>query len=200
MSEKEKNTINAEKQNNSEEEKERVHKHHHEEHKKKKKHEDLIPEELKKEIDEKDARIKELENRILYLQADFENFKKLKAKEKADTLKYGNETLIRELLPVIDHLEMALKHAESTEDYKSIYEGVKITLNEFSKVLEKTGVKPIEAVGQKFDPNFHEAFYQEDHEDVEPGTVISELQKGYILNDRLVRPSRVGVSKKPEIQ
>ncbi|MEN6616558.1 MAG: nucleotide exchange factor GrpE, partial [Syntrophorhabdus sp.] len=88
----------------------------------------------------------------------------------------------------------------STEDYKSIHEGVKITLNEFTKVLEKAGVKPIEAMGQKFDPNFHEAFYQEDHEDVDPGTVISEFQKGYILNDRLIRPSRVGVSKKPEVQ
>jgi molecular chaperone GrpE len=68
------------------------------------------------------------------------------------------------------------------------------------KVLEKAGVKSIEAVGRKFDPNFHEAFYQEEHEDMEPDTVVSEFQKGYLLNDRLIRPSRVGVSKKPEIQ
>ena len=198
MSEKDKNQVEEEKHNGTGEEKEHERKHH-DEHKKKKKHEE-IPEELKKELTDRDAKIKELEDRILYLQADFENFKKLKLKEKQDTLKFGNETLLKELLPVIDHLEMALKHAETTEDYKSIHEGVQLTLNEFAKVLEKAGVKSIEAIGQKFDPNFHEAFYQEEHEDKEPDTIVSEFQKGYLLNDRLIRPSRVGVSKKPEIQ
>jgi molecular chaperone GrpE len=171
----------------------------HEEHRKKKKKEE-IPSDVKKELEEKEGTIKSLEERLLYLQADFENFKKIKAKEKADLLKYANEIIVRELLPVIDNLELALKHAESTEDYKGIHEGVKITLNEFMKVLEKAGVKPVEAVGRKFDPNFHEAFYQEEHEDMEPDTVVSEFQRGYLLNDRLIRPSRVGVSKKPEIQ
>lgn len=171
----------------------------HEDHKKKKKKEE-IPPDVKKELEEKEGTIKSLEERLLYLQADFENFKKIKAKEKADLLKYANEIIVKELLPVIDNLELALKHAESTEDYKGIHEGVKITLNEFMKVLEKAGVKPVEAVGRKFDPNFHEAFYQEEHEDMEPDTVVSEFQRGYLLNDRLIRPSRVGVSKKPEIQ
>jgi len=171
----------------------------HEEHRKKKKKEE-IPSDVKKELEENEGTIKSLEERLLYLQADFENFKKIKAKEKADLLKYANEIIVRELLPVIDNLELALKHAESTEDYKGIHEGVKITLNEFMKVLEKAGVKPVEAVGRKFDPNFHEAFYQEEHEDMEPDTVVSEFQRGYLLNDRLIRPSRVGVSKKPEIQ
>ncbi len=173
--------------------------HKNEEHKKKKKKED-VPVDLKKELEEKEEKIKSLEERILYLQADFENFKKLKAKEKQDTLKYANEIIVKELLPVVDNLEMALKHAESTEDYKGIHEGVKITLNEFLKVLEKAGVIPVEALGQKFDPNFHEAFYQEEREDVEPDTVVAELQKGYLLKERLIRPSRVGVSRKPEIQ
>lgn len=173
--------------------------HKHEEHRKKKKKED-VPEELKGQIEEKDEQIKSLQEKLLYLQADFENFKKLKAKEKMDTLKFANEEIIKEFLPVVDNLEMALKHAESTEDYKSIHEGVRITLNQFMKVLEKFGIVSVEAVGQKFDPNFHEAFYQEERDDVEPDTVVSELQKGYLLNDRLVRPSRVTVSKKPEIQ
>ena len=75
-----------------------------------------------------------------------------------------------------------------------------MTLNEFLKVLEKAGVTRIEAAGKKFDPNLHEAFYQEEKEDMEPDTVISEFQKGYLLNNRLVRPSRVIISKKPEIQ
>ncbi|MDD3846124.1 MAG: nucleotide exchange factor GrpE [Syntrophorhabdaceae bacterium] len=173
--------------------------HKHEEHKKKKKKEET-PAELKKELEEKEGKIKSLEERLLYLQADFENFKKIKAKEKLDVLKYANEVIIKELLPVLDNLELALRHAESTDDHKGIHEGVRMTLSEFMKVLEKAGVKSVEAVGKKFDPNFHEAFYQEEHDDVEPDTVVSELQKGYLLNDRLIRPSRVGVSKKPDIQ
>lgn len=178
---------------------EKGHQHKPEEHKKKKKGEE-VPDEIRKELEEKDAKIKALEERILYLQADFENFKKIKAKEKQDTLKFGNETLIKQLLPVLDNFELALKHSESTEDYKAIHDGVKLILNEFLKVLDKAGVKPVEAMGCKFDPNFHEAMFQEEREDVEPDTVVSELQKGYLLNDRLVRPSRVGVSKKPDIQ
>lgn len=170
--------------------------HKHDDHKKKKKKEDL-PDEVKKEMEEKDARIKSLEERILYLQADFENFKRIKAKEKEDTVRFGNEVLIKELLPVLDNFELALKHSESTEDYKAVHDGVKLILNEFLKVLERAGVKPVEAMGRKFDPNFHEAMFQEEREDEEPDTVVSELQRGYLLNDRLIRPSRVGVSKRP---
>lgn len=197
MNEKDKDLLHDESEERHEENGEGGQKH--EEQKKKKKKEELSSE-VKKELEERDGKIKSLEERLLYLQADFENFKKIKAREKADLLRYANETIVSELLPIIDNLEMALKHAESTEDYKGIHEGVRITLNEFMKVLEKAGVKPVEAVGQKFDPNFHEAFYQEEHEDVEPDTVVSEFQKGYLLNDRLIRPSRVGVSKKPDIQ
>jgi molecular chaperone GrpE len=171
----------------------------HEEHKKKRKKDDAT-EELKRTLEEKEEVIKSLQEKMLYFQAEFENYKKLKIKEKQDTLKFGNEVLVKELLPVLDNLEMALDHTEKTEDYKGIYEGVKMTLNEFLKVLEKAGVTRIEAAGKKFDPNLHEAFYQEEKEDVEPDTVISEFQKGYLLNNRLVRPSRVIISKKPEIQ
>ncbi len=176
-----------------------IEEHKHDEHKKKKKKEENI-EELKKLLDEKEKEIKELQEKMLYLQADFENFKKLKAKEKIETLKYGNESLLKEFIPVVDNLEMALNHASTTEDYKSITEGVRLTLNEFLKVLEKAGVTRIDAVGQKFDPNLHEAFYQEERDDIDPETVISEFQKGYLLNERLIRPSRVILSKKPEIQ
>jgi molecular chaperone GrpE len=171
----------------------------HEEHKKKKKKDDTT-EELKRALAEKEEVIKSLQEKMLYLQAEFENYKKLKIKEKQDTLKFGNEVLVKELLPVLDSLEMALDHTEKTEDYKGIYEGVRITFNEFLKVLEKAGVTRIEAAGKKFDPNLHEAFYQEEKEDMEPDTVISEFQKGYLLNNRLVRPARVVVSKKPEVQ
>jgi molecular chaperone GrpE len=170
-----------------------------EEHKKKKK-KDAIIEELQKSLEEKEENIKILQDKLLYLQADFENFKKLKIKEKQEILMFGNEVLIRQLLPVLDNLERALEHVSKTEDFKGIEEGVEITLNEFLKVLEKSGVTRVDALGKKFDPNIHEALYQEERDDVEPDTIVSEFQKGYMLNGRLIRPSRVSVSKKPEIQ
>lgn len=173
--------------------------HKHDEHKKKKKKEDST-EELKKLLGEKEKEIKALQEKMLYFQAEFENFKKLKTKERVETLKYGNEALIKEFIPVADNLEMAINHAATTDDYKNIIEGIKLTLNEFTKVLEKAGVTKIDAVGKQFDPNLHEAFYQEERDDIEPDTVISEFQKGYLLNERLIRPSRVVLSKKPEIQ
>jgi molecular chaperone GrpE len=170
-----------------------------EEHKKKKKKDEAV-EDLQKIIEEKEELVKELNNKYLYLQADFENFKKIKAKEKQDLLKFGNEVLIKELIPVIDNLERAIDHAGKAEDTKGIVEGVQITLNEFVKVLERSGVERIDSVGKKFDPNFHEALFQEEKEDMEPDTVTAELQKGYALNGRLLRPARVSVSKKPEAQ
>ena len=173
-----------------------------EEHKKKKKKDetkdeakDGALEELNKSLQEKDETIKSLQERLLYFQAEFENFKKLKNKEKQDTLKFGNEVLIKDLLPVIDNLERALEHASKTEDFKGIHEGIKIVLNEFLKVLERAGLEPVEALGKKFDPNFHEAFFQEERDDMKPETVISEHQKGYVLNGRLIRPSMVSISK-----
>lgn len=170
----------------------------HEEHKKKKKKDEQL-EELNKQLQEKEETIKSLQERLLYLQADFENFKKLKNKEKQDLLKFANEVLIKELLPVIDNLERALDHSSKTEDYKSIYDGVNLVLNEFLRVLERAGLSRVEAVGKRFDPNLHEAFYQEEREDLEPDTVISEFQKGYMLNGRLIRPAMVTVSKRPDV-
>lgn len=172
---------------------------HQEEHKKKKKKDDAA-EELQKALEEKEEALKELNNKYLYLQADFENFKRIKTKEKQDILKYGNEVLIKDLIPVIDNLERAIEHASKSEEGKGIVDGVQITLNEFLKVLERSGVERVDAVGKKFDPNLHEALFQEERVDMEPDTVTSEVQKGYTLNGRLLRPSRVAVSKKPDGQ
>ncbi len=172
-----------------------------EEHKKKKKKEDRkeqAVEALENILAEKEELIKKLQESALYFQADFENYKKLKAKEKEETVKYGNEVLIKELLPVIDNLERALDHAGQTEDVKSIAQGVSLTLSQFLKVLEKSGVTRIEAAGTRFDPNIHEAFFQEERNDMEPDTVVSEYQKGYMLNGRLLRPAVVIVSKQRE--
>ena len=129
-------------------EKEAHHGHRHEahdedqeDHKKKKKKDET--EELKQLVEKKDEEIKALQEKMLYSQAEFENFKKLKMKEKLETLKFGNESLIKEFIPVVDNLEMALDHVAKTGDFKSIHEGVQLTLNEFLKVLEKAGVTRI---------------------------------------------------------
>ncbi|MGD0658864.1 MAG: nucleotide exchange factor GrpE [Syntrophorhabdales bacterium] len=169
----------------------------HEEHKKKKRKEDAL-EELKANLEGKEKEIEELKEKLLYHQADFDNFKKLKAKEKQEVLRFGNETLIKELLPVIDNLERAIEHAGKTEEAKAIAEGVALTLNGFLKVLEKFDVSRVEAKGKKFDPNLHEAVYQEESGQVEPGTVIAEFQKGYLMDGRLLRPSMVSVAKMAE--
>lgn len=183
----------------AEEGKEKKHasEHEHEEHKKKKKKEE---EELKTALEERDKQIEELKEKLLYQQADFENFKKLKVREKQEVLRFGNEQLIKELLPVIDNLERAIEHAGKSEEAKSITEGVALTLSGFLKVLEKFDVTRVDAVGKKFDPNFHEAVYQEESKEAEPGTVIGEFQKGYVMDGRLLRPSMVSVAKKPETE
>ncbi len=168
-----------------------------EEHKKKKKKEEII-EELRLKLDEKDREIDQLKERALYQQADFENFKKLKMKEKQEALKFGNETLVKELLPVIDNLERAIQHASKTEESKTITEGVELTLNGFLKVLEKFGVTRVNALGEPFDPNVHEAVAQEERSGTAPGTVVTELQKGYVMDGRLLRPAMVTVAKSPE--
>jgi molecular chaperone GrpE len=169
----------------------------HEDHKKKKKKEEIV-DELKQKLEEKEKELSEARERLLYQQADFENFKKLKAREKQEALKFGNETLVKELLPVIDNLERAIQHGCKTDDSKAIVQGVELTLNSFLKALEKFGVTRVEALEKDFDPNVHEAIAQEVREDKTPGTVVTELQKGYIMDGRLLRPSMVTVAKTPE--
>jgi molecular chaperone GrpE len=165
-------------------------------HKKKKKKEDHV-EELQALIVEKDAEIAQLKEKQLYQQAEFENFKRLKMKEKQDALRYGNESLVKELLPVIDNLERAIEHAGKSDEAKSIVDGITLTLTGFLKALEKFNVCCVEAKGCKFDPNVHEAVLQEDSDQAEPGTVIGEFQKGYVMDGRLLRPSMVSVAKGP---
>jgi len=199
MTDKEKEKHENAREEGEKEKEEKCHDSDHEEHKRKKKKDDAI-EELKASIEERDREIGGLKEKLLYQQADFENFKKLKAKEKQEVLRFGNETLIKELLPVIDNLERAIEHAGKTEEAKAIAEGVALTLNGFLKVLEKFDVSRLDAKGEKFDPNLHEAVYQEESADVEPGTVIAEFQKGYMMDGRLLRPSMVSVAKRPEAE
>lgn len=135
-------------------------------------------------------------DRLLRLSAEFENYKKRASRELSDFRKFANETIIKDLLGVIDNLERALTSAVDQEGSAgSIAEGVDLTLKEILKILEKNGVTVIAAEGETFDPTFHQAVMQQETPDQPPNTVVQELQKGYLLHNRLLRPSMVAVSK-----
>ncbi|MBW1996755.1 MAG: nucleotide exchange factor GrpE [Deltaproteobacteria bacterium] len=133
----------------------------------------------------------------LYLrsQADIENLKKRNSKEKAELVKYANESLVKDLLPVIDNLEMAISHANSNNSLDALKKGVELTLKGLKDVLKKSGLEEVEAKDRPFDPNFHHAVSEKEDGTVEPGIVLEEMQKGYIFNQRLIRPAMVVVSR-----
>ena len=138
----------------------------------------------------------------LRTQAEMENMKKRLEKEKSDFVKFANESMIKDLLGVLDNLERALTHAEQNREQASdqasgLLEGVRMTYDGFWQALRKHGVKPVSAAGEKFDPRYHQAVMQREDAEAESGTVLEEIQKGYILHERLIRPSMVVVSQRP---
>jgi len=150
-------------------------------------------------VDEKErlvAELQETNEKYLRLYAEFENYKKRVNRDKEELVKYGNENLIYELLPVIDNLEMALKHS-TTDASSGLVQGVELTLKELQRTLEKFGLTPIESVGRPFDPLVHHAMAVVERDDMEDKTVIEEFRKGYMLKDKVLRAPLVSVSKKP---
>jgi len=138
---------------------------------------------------------KQAYDRFLRVSADFENYKKRTAREMSEFRKYANESLISEMLSVVDNLERAIISSTVNDKVNNcLVEGVDMTLKEILKVLENYGVKPIESLCKAFDPNFHQAVMQQESEEHTENTVIAELQKGYMIHDRLLRPSMVIVS------
>lgn len=135
----------------------------------------------------------------LYLRcrADLENYRKRAQREKEDLGRFANENLLREMLPVLDNLERAVDHARERGGNGSLLEGVEMTIGLLRKAFEQFGVTAVEALGKPFDPAHHEAMGQMEHAELPPGSVAQELQKGYLLNQRLLRPALVMVSKAP---
>jgi len=135
-------------------------------------------------------------DRLLRASAEFDNYKKRTDREKTELRKYANEALTRELLSVVDNLERAIMMSiESQAGEKSILEGVEMTLKEILKILEKFQVTPLNSMGEMFDPRFHQAVGQEASDERPANTILKELQKGYMIHDRLLRPAMVIVSK-----
>lgn len=139
-----------------------------------------------------EGRLKEAENRYLYLYADFENYKKRVIKERSDLLKFGWENQARELLPIVDNLERAVQHAPKNLDAQFL-QGMQMVLTEFRNALKKQGVEVIETLNKPFDLNLHEAVAQE-ASTAPNGAIIREVQTGYTLHGRLLRPARVVIS------
>ena len=138
----------------------------------------------------------EEKDRLLRLQAEFENFRRRGLKERQENLQYGSQNLVKDLLTTVDNLERAIEHTEQNEDanLNTLLQGVELVRGELLGALAKHGVIVVEAAGQPFDPTIHEALGQVPSEEFEPNTVVSVLQKGYLLRDRLLRAARVMVS------
>ena len=150
---------------------------------------------LQRQLESKEEELKQIHDRFLRISAEFDNYKKRSARETADFRKYANQALLKELLPVVDNLELAINSTDGKRDIdKSLVEGLEITRNEILKVLEKFHVKPVEAAGKPFDPEFHEAVMRQESDEYPENTVISEFQKGYLIHDRLLRPAMVVVA------
>ncbi|MCC7431121.1 nucleotide exchange factor GrpE [bacterium] len=177
----------------------------HQEHSKKKKNifdsfskdEKLLKEieEQKKEIENLNLQVLDLNDKLTRKVAEFDNFRKRREKEFIDLISNANEKLIASLLPVIDDFERTLKASDKTKDFDIFLEGVNLVKNKFTKILENQGLKTLEAVGKPFNTEEHDAMLEMEKEDTPKGIVLEEYEKGYLLNDKLIRHAKVIVSK-----
>lgn len=157
--------------------------------------------EMEERVESLEKEVKETHDRLLRVSAEFENYKKRATREMNDFRKFANESFVKAMLPVIDNLDRAIESSNNEKHAdKSMLEGVNMTLKEILKVLEQFGVKRFDSLGNTFDPGLHQAVMQEVTEEHAENSVVKELQKGYMMHDRLLRPAMVIVAKKPENQ
>lgn len=152
---------------------------------------------LKEALQKKEEELRSAQDKLLRAYAEFENLKKRAARDHSEQLRFGNEQLLKELLPVLDNLERALAHMKSQTDLGSWLQGVELTQRQWLEVLKKVGVVPIPGVGEPFDPNLHQAVTYLDTTEHPENHVAEELQRGYLLHDRVLRPSMVAVARRP---
>ncbi|MBI2163281.1 MAG: nucleotide exchange factor GrpE [candidate division NC10 bacterium] len=153
------------------------------------------PEALREALAAKTQEAERLQGRLLRLHAEFENYKKRMVREKAEFLKFAHEGLILEFLPILDNLERALASARAEAGSTPLLEGLEMIARLFRSVLEKAGVRPMEALGQPFDPGYHQAVAQVESSDQDANLVVEEIQKGYLIEGRVLRPAMVKVSR-----
>jgi molecular chaperone GrpE len=146
-------------------------------------------------LKEKEKEAAENYDKYIRTLAELDNYKKRSAKEKTDVIKYGNENILRDILPMIDNLDRALKHAEGSCDFEAFKKGLEMLRSQLMSSLQKHGLEAIECTNKIFDPNFHEAMLQVESEAFEKNQIVDELEKGYLLHGRLLRPAKVSVCK-----
>jgi len=139
--------------------------------------------------------VSELKDKLLRKAAEFENYKRRTENDQMNLLTYAAESFIQKLLPVIDDFERSLDHINDAQDVEAIKKGLKLIYDKFIKILDDQGVRKIEAVGEPFDVEFHEALMQREDDSVEPHTVLEEVEKGYIYKDKVIRHTKVIVSE-----
>jgi molecular chaperone GrpE len=149
---------------------------------------------LRQQLEAKEQESKSNYDRFLRQVAELENFKKRASREKEETIRFANESLVKDLLPIVDNLERAVSHAQGGGNGRPLVEGVEMVLKSMLDVLAKHGVTPVESKGQPFDPTKHEAMAQIPTEAQQPNTVVEEHQRGYMYKDRLLRPALVSVA------
>lgn len=145
-------------------------------------------------IAELERQVEEHQQRYLRAQADFDNFRRRTTKEREELAQYATMKLLTQLLPVVDNFERATTAAKQNNDFEALSKGVEMVSRQFTQVLEQEGLKPMVAVGEPFNPDFHQAVMTEQSADHEEGIVLEELQKGYMLKDKVLRPAMVKVS------
>ncbi len=151
--------------------------------------------ELKQELVKANHKADDQEKKLIYLQADYQTYRRRRDEEYKTILKTANTDLIKSFLPIVDNLERALKAAEQTSNLDALVSGINGTLKQLHTFLQSAGVSHIEALGKEFDPNYHEAIGHAEDDDLPPNTVAEEVQRGYILHEKVLRPSLVKVKQ-----
>ncbi len=153
---------------------------------------------LQEKLEKEKAKAEDYLNRLKYLQAEFENFRKRTERTVSDSIQSGNAKLIARFLPVIDDLERAVSTNDSSNDAKTVLRGVELVLKDLREILKGEGVTVIETVGRTFDPNIHDAVKSVETTEVAENAIVRELRKGYQINGKVIRPSMVEIAKKPQ--
>ncbi len=155
-----------------------------------------IPDSVFSELIRNSADLEKATKKLINLKENYESYKKRVEREKGNTIKLANEKLLLDFLPTLDHLELAIQSAKNTHNHESLINGIEMIQKQFLEYLESNGLKQINALGESFDPAFHEAVAKEERNDVPEHTIIEELRKGFQLFDKVIRPSMVKISEK----
>jgi molecular chaperone GrpE len=154
-------------------------------------------EELMVKLEEAEKKAADNYDKYVRTVAELDNYRKRAAREKADAIQYGNENLLRDILPLVDGMDRALEHACNSEDFEAFRKGLKLLQGQLLGCLQKHGVEMIDTAGKDFDPHVHEAMMQVESAEHEDSQVVGEFERGYLLNGRLLRPAKVSVCKRP---